>query len=118
MALPAYKEIIDLVRKGATLEAQEKIMELRERSIELQEENIELKEENRRLKDILSRKESLRFINNVYYSVEGDSQDGPFCPTCHDSDSKVIRLHPFNHYVMGQEWLCKVCKSEFPRENS
>ncbi len=38
MALPRYKEIVELVKKGATLEAQEKIIELREAALELQEE--------------------------------------------------------------------------------
>ncbi|WP_114277903.1 hypothetical protein [Thioalbus denitrificans] len=43
MALPNYKDIVELLKKGATIEAQEKIMELREAALELQEENINLK---------------------------------------------------------------------------
>ena len=43
MALPSYKDIIELLKKGATIEAQEKIMELREAALALQEENINLK---------------------------------------------------------------------------
>ena len=42
--LPNYKEIIELLKKGSTIEAQEKIMELREGALALQEENIKLKE--------------------------------------------------------------------------
>ena len=41
--LPKYKDIIELLKKGSTLEAQEKIMSLREGALELQEENQELK---------------------------------------------------------------------------
>jgi len=43
MALPSYKDIVDLLKKGATIEAQEKIMELREYALDLQEENMNLK---------------------------------------------------------------------------
>ena len=118
MSLPGYKEIVDLVKKGATIEAQEKIMELRERSIELQEENYQLRDELRELKGLLSQRESLNFIGQVYYAGEGESKEGPFCPTCHDSDSKLIRLQPFNHYLAGQQWVCKVCESNFVRENA
>lgn len=37
---PNYKDIIELIKKGSTIEAQEKIMELREGALALQEENI------------------------------------------------------------------------------
>jgi len=43
MGLPKYKDIIELIKTGATIEAQEKIMELRQSALDLQEENIELR---------------------------------------------------------------------------
>lgn len=107
MPLPGYKEIIDLVKRGATVEAQEKIMELREASIELQEENFNLLEEVRFLRSKLEEKEELTFNGNVYYI--GNDNDGPFCPTCYDSESKLIRLHKYDNQVDGAEWHCKVC---------
>jgi hypothetical protein len=39
MPLPSYKDIIELVKTGATIEAQEKIMELRQSALDGQEEN-------------------------------------------------------------------------------
>jgi hypothetical protein len=42
--LPKYKDIIELIKKGSTLEAQEQILSLRESALELQEENQELKQ--------------------------------------------------------------------------
>ena len=48
LPIPSYKEIADLFKKGATLEAQEKIMELREAALACREENISLKVESRR----------------------------------------------------------------------
>lgn len=67
MALPKYKDIMELIKKGATLEAQEKIIELRETAFELQEENLELKEEIRSLKKELSQIKEFR---------------GETCPSC------------------------------------
>lgn len=55
MALPRYKEIVELIKKGSTLEAQEQIMELREAALELQEENIELKELVKELEESVSK---------------------------------------------------------------
>jgi len=41
--LPKYNDIIELIKKGSTIEAQEKILELREAALEIQEENLELR---------------------------------------------------------------------------
>ena len=44
-ALPNYKEFVELIKKGSTVEAQEKIMEVRETAIDLK--NVSLREKNR-----------------------------------------------------------------------
>jgi|SRR5687767_6184856 hypothetical protein len=43
MAVPSLKEIFALLKTGAIIEAQEKIMELRTSALELQEENLALR---------------------------------------------------------------------------
>ncbi len=43
--LPNYKDIVELIRKGSTIEAQEKILELRKAAMQLQEENLALRQE-------------------------------------------------------------------------
>ena len=68
MSLPKYKDIIELIKKGATIEAQEKIMELRESALELQEENINLKNQ------VLELQEKIRKL---------ESFEGEPCPKCH-----------------------------------
>lgn len=70
--LPKYQDIIDLIKKGATVEAQEKIIELREAALGLQEENLELKTQNQQLKQALELKEQLRWDGSVYW-LEPDS---------------------------------------------
>lgn len=108
MILPRYKDITDLIKKGATLEAQEKIIELREGAIELQEENFELKDEIRMLKNIISKDKSLKFEEGVYWLKEGESVEGPFCPKCYDTTEKMVRMHKD-----GDGWWCYTCKESF-----
>jgi hypothetical protein len=50
MKFSSYKEIFDLIKEGATFEAQDKIMAMRASSLELQEENFLLKEQIHQLK--------------------------------------------------------------------
>ena len=43
MTLPSYKDILELLKAGATIEAQEKIMELRQAALSIQEDNVQLR---------------------------------------------------------------------------
>jgi len=88
-AMPSYSNIVDLIKKGATIEAQEKIMELRETALELQEDNIALKERIKELEQQLSMKESLSF-DSFAYRLKGESS--LFCQRCYDVDGKLVRL--------------------------
>lgn len=108
MSLPTYKEIIELLKKGATVEAQEQIMELREAVITLQEENFELRNKIRKLDEKLRIKGQLKFSRNVYWSHEGQAKDGPFCPRCFDIDQKLARLQDY-----GDCWYCVACKQGY-----
>jgi len=67
--LPRYKDIVELMKKGSTLEAQEQIMSLREGAIELQEENIELKSKVRELEAQLKAKEDWNTEKSRYELV-------------------------------------------------
>lgn len=108
MALPKYKDIVDLIKKGSTLEAQEKIVELREAALDLQEENIALKEENSKLKAIIKTNKTLHFDGQVYWFKDGDKNEGPFCPHCHDVDDKMVRMHKD-----GNGYWCYNCAADF-----
>ncbi|MEO6787645.1 MAG: hypothetical protein ABI318_16075 [Chthoniobacteraceae bacterium] len=114
--LPAYKDIVDLMKKGATLEAQEKIMELREGALELQEENLRLKNELKNEKENIKALEqklafhgSLTFKKPFYF---GENDPVPFCPICWEKNSKAIHLQgPIadDYYL----YSCKVCNGDF-----
>lgn len=107
--LPNYKEIIELIKKGSTLEAQEKIMELREAAMELQEENLMLRTRVKELEEQISHKEQVQWEKPYYWMVSGDKKDGPFCQTCYDSNQKLVRLQD----LRGGKWYCHTCKSKF-----
>ncbi len=105
--IPSYKDILDLLKKGLTLEAQEKIMELREGALELQEENFGLRESVRQLEEQLRQSKNLRFENEMYWLADAGKKEGPFCVVCHDRDGKLVRL--LNGKDYEREWRCPVC---------
>jgi len=67
MGIPSYKDILELIKAGATIEAQEKIMELRQSALDIQEENIDLRN---RILDLETRVRELECF------------DGEPCPRC------------------------------------
>jgi len=112
--LPAYKDIVDLLKKGATLEAQEKVMELREGALELQEENLRLKSELKAEREnvgALEQKLAFRAtfsFRKPFYFAENDPV--PFCPVCWEGDRKTIHLDgPFGKN--RSYWNCRICRN-------
>ncbi|MGA2323086.1 MAG: hypothetical protein ABSG22_04485 [Sedimentisphaerales bacterium] len=81
----AFGIILELLKKGATLEAQQKIIELKETVISLQEENFRLRGEN------LSLKQQLEML-----------EKGERCPKCGKASWKLIKSEPNQIYgIMG-----------------
>jgi len=106
MALPNYKDILDLLKKGATIEAQEKIMELREATLGFQEENINLKNQVLELQEKVRKFESFkgepcprcRKPAWIVESSKPDRQFGPLggirreyrCTECGFTESQLV----------------------------
>jgi hypothetical protein len=101
------------MKKGATVEAQEKIMELREGALELQEENLELKEKIKSLEESIKFKKKVEWQKPHYFVVTEDSQEGPFCQRCYDGNEKLIRLQGGNNDF----WSCLECNSKYKGQN-
>ena len=108
MPIPNYKDIVDLLKKGMTIEAQEKIMQLREAAMELQEENLSLREKMALLEAEVNKSKDVRFIGGVYF-LSGDAI--PFCQVCYDKDQKLIHLQDGRHFKV--QWRCPVCSYFF-----
>lgn len=79
MALPSYKDILELIKAGATIEAQEKIMELRQAALSTQEDNIQLRS---RVSELEARIREL------------ESMDGEPCPWCRKRSWIVEKSEP------------------------
>ena len=113
--IPKYLDIVDLIKKGATVEAQEKIMELRESALELQEENIALKAKIKELENALDVIQHLEYTGHVYWrwleNEAGDylDKDGPFCQVCNDTNNMLVRLYD----SADGWWKCKHCKNTY-----
>ena len=79
LPIPKYNEIIELLKKGATIEAQEKIMELRETALQLQEESIEFKKKIKELEEAIETKNCIVWEAPYYFIEKDNKKDGPFC---------------------------------------
>src|SRR5688572_2473950 len=107
MAIPSYQDIVDLLKKGLTVEAQEKIMELREAALEYQNENLALKGNVKELQDALSLRDSLEWQKPYY--VKKASHDEKFCQRCYDADRKAVRLQELEPGY----WRCQECETDY-----
>lgn len=110
MALPTYRDIVELLKKGATVEAQEQIMALREGALALQEENFNLREKVKSLEEALRIKNQLTFDGSSYWLTDGNKTEGPFCQHCYDTTGKLIRLQDW-----GDTWRCFACE-KYPQK--
>lgn len=85
MGFPSAKEIVELIKTGATIEAQEKVMELRLSAMEMQEENIRLRSH------VLELEEQIRELK---------SEDGEKCPNCGKRTWRIESSKP--HPLFGE----------------
>jgi hypothetical protein len=107
--LPNYKDIVELIRKGSTIEAQEKILELRKAAMQLQEENLALRQENKALKEALELRSRVIWEKPYYWVQSESSKEGPYCQHCYDAERKLIRLQGGN----DGWWKCMACKNGY-----
>lgn len=102
--------VLELVKAGATLELQERIVELREAVLNAKDEILSLREELSTLKRAATEREQLEFNGIVYWRELPDGEnEGPFCQRCYDADSKLMRLHKCGADI-AYEWACTGCK--------
>jgi DNA repair exonuclease SbcCD ATPase subunit len=61
------------------------------------------------LQDNINQGEEMVFEKNLYWSIEGDKKDGPFCPQCWDHDHKKTRLYN----MANAYWMCRICNNSY-----
>jgi len=106
------KTVIDLAKKGMTVEFQEKIMQLREEALALQEENLRLRSENLELKKKAELQETVSFSKNVYWR---DGDKVPFCPSCFDKDKRLVHIHLCGRNGPQLIYQCPACATQYGR---
>jgi len=97
---------VALLKKGATIEAQEQIMQLREAALEFQNENLSLKSTVKELRDTLALRDSLEYQKPYY--VGKQNRGDKFCQRCFDADGKAIRLQELETGY----WRCLKCEND------
>jgi hypothetical protein len=108
--VPSYSEIMALLKKGATIEAQEKIMALREAVLTLEEENLALRNELKALKESSNLADLMHFNGKIYVIDSDPKKNGQYCPACFDKDRKAIRLYSV---PTAGIWICHVCDARY-----
>ena len=59
----------------------------------------------------------LEFENNVYYAVEGNTKEGPYCSCCYDFYDKLVHLHSsFDAKEKSDVYICPKCKTKIIKE--
>jgi len=108
------KDIYELVKKGATIELQEKLMQFREEAMDLQEENLKLRNRIQELEEEASKRDELLFDGEVYWRKKSNgSNDGPFCQKCYDTKGQLVRLQDAKRFVAHRDWLCFECTTGY-----
>jgi hypothetical protein len=92
MIAPIEKDILDLVRQGATGEAEKRIVALRVSAMSAQLEIAKLKALVKALERELQLRDSLSFDGQFYWTGAGEVKEGPYCQTCFDTEHLMMRL--------------------------
>lgn len=104
------------LQEAGKIEQYQQILDAQQKMLEMQSQIADLTEENKKLKVELHTKESLVFEKNAYWSVNGDSKDGPFCSRCWDVNNNTVRLKPsINNEAFSS---CPECDKQFQTDPS
>ena len=92
MIVPIEKDIVDLVMRGAVDEAKQRIVALSVSATAAQREVEALRERIGALERELRSRDNLSFDGQFYWTGGGERTDGPYCPTCFDTERLMMRL--------------------------
>jgi len=90
------KEGANAIREAKNLELYERMLAVYGDVMELVEQNRELVEENRLLKTRLKTQEELVHDGERYWIEKDGRRSGPYCATCWDIDSKLVRMRSYS----------------------
>src|SRR5258708_9966054 len=96
--------------------------ELKMRIVELVGQITELNQELQELRQKLSTRESVTYIDGVYWKNGAEHSGDPFCPKCLEADDKLIHMREHQHRATVFEegfftWECLSCAKEIRRND-
>lgn len=95
-----------LPRIGAT-DPYTRILQLEDRLDEERERRREAEAEVEHLQGQLATREALVPDDTVYWIEEDGERDGPFCTTCYDVESHLVRMHDLRNGF----FMCRNCET-------
>jgi hypothetical protein len=131
LAITTIKGVIDLYRamqgEATDPETKEKILDTLDKVVivqgslyqaqnelmRLQEEKRQLSEKVRSLEDKLALQEAMTFDGRMYWKMQDEKKDGPFCQLCWDSEKLLIRLQGNEN----DQWYCCKCRGSYHGPN-
>ena len=111
------KDLIELAKKGATVELEIRLVRMQETELELREEIVKLKTELVNIKEAEKTKELLEFRDGIYIK-----DNVRYCQLCWDSKNTLVRLQEHEHqniddfdrvYTNGIYYECLNCNSTY-----
>lgn len=116
-AITISGRLVDLVKTGATIEAQEQIAELRLALSDAKIELSDLREEVSELKRAATLRAQMDWDGTLYWRKLADGQsEGPFCQRCLEADSKPVHLQTLPE-GFGTRWICTVCNKTYGQQS-
>ena len=106
MALPEYRDIVDLFAQGATAEAEAKFLALRERLPE------SLRQKHRAVTGNSGPDGQVQWDGTAYYRVDNGRKIGRFCRCCYDTAGRLVKL-------LAQDsatYRCPACQTQHERK--
>jgi len=111
MALPTYDGILELLKNGAVLEAQEQFTSLHERALVRRQKTSRGDDQIRALDLELGSRGQLESDGIAYYLVENGKKSGYFCQRCYDTESRLVSLRALD----AATYRCSSCQMEYAR---
>ena len=113
MKLLTYDDILELLKRGAVVEAQEQFTALhgaatlRQLQISARSDQVH----SHSMTTGLVQDGQLKSDGIAYYRVDNGKKTGPYCQRCYDAESRLEKMRAMD----AATYLCCACKTQCPR---
>jgi hypothetical protein len=115
--IDSTKELAKLAQQIGNIEVYNQVIALQSQVMELMSDNMKARDELRAsqdeirtLRDNAELAKSLNHDGERYWLTKDGRKDGPFCSTCWDIDSKLVRMKTYQAYETREtSYVCDYC---------